>query len=196
MLGKRWAIRQKICMNLETTLIPEVLILTPARFGDARGWFSETFNAARFAEAGLGMDWVQDNHSMSATAGTLRGLHYQRPPHAQDKLVRCTRGAIFDVAVDIRRGSPTYGHWVGVDLTAANGKQLLVPKGFLHGFVTRTPDVEVQYKCSDVYAPDCDGAVLWSSVGIDWGLTGDPVLSAKDQAAKPFDAFTSPFTIA
>ena len=104
-------------MKLETTLIPEVLILTPARFGDARGWFSETFNAARFAEAGLGMDWVQDNHSMSATAGTLRGLHYQRPPHAQDKLVRCTRGAIFDVAVDVRRGSPTYGKWIGVDLT-------------------------------------------------------------------------------
>ena len=126
----------------------------------------------------------------------MRGLHFQSPPRAQDKLVRCSRGAIFDVAVDIRSGSPTYGKWFGVELTAENGKQLLVPKGFLHGFVTRTPDVEVQYKCSDVYAPDCDGSVLWSSLGIDWGVTGDPVLSAKDQAAVPFDAFTSPFQFA
>jgi len=194
MLGKRWAIRQKICMQLETTLIPEVLILTPARFGDARGWFSETFNAARFAEAGLGMDWVQDNHSMSATAGTLRGLHYQRPPHAQDKLVRCTRGAIFDVAVDVRRGSPTYGKWIGVDLTPDNGKQLFVPKGCLHGFVTRLADTEVQYKCSDLYAPDCDGGVRWNdpTLAIDWGVA-EPVLSTKDQGAPLFAGWQSPF---
>lgn len=181
-------------MNVEQTPLSGVVILTPARFGDARGWFSETWNASKMQAAGLAIDWVQDNHSFSAQVGTLRGLHFQSPPRAQDKLVRCTRGAIFDVAVDIRNGSPTYGKWFGVELTAENGKQLLVPKGFLHGFVTRTPDVEVQYKCSDLYAPDCDGAVLWSSVGIDWGLTGDPVLSAKDQAAKPFGDFTSPFS--
>lgn len=181
-------------MNVEQTPLSGVVIITPARFGDARGWFSETWNASKMQAAGLAIDWVQDNHSFSAQVGTLRGLHFQSPPRAQDKLVRCTRGAIFDVAVDIRVGSPTYGHWFGVELTAENGKQLLVPKGFLHGFVTRTPDVEVQYKCSDVYAPECDGSVLWSSVGIDWGLTGDPVLSAKDQAATPFAAFASPFT--
>lgn len=108
--------------------------------------------------------------------------------------MRCTRGAILDVAVDIRRGSPHYGHWVGVTLSAENGQQLLIPKGFLHGFVTLTPDCEVQYKCSDVYAPDCDGAVAWNSVGIDWGLTGEPVLSAKDAAAVAFADFKTPFT--
>lgn len=181
-------------MHVEQTPLSGVVIVTPARFGDARGWFSETWNADRMRAAGLAVDWVQDNHSFSAQVGTLRGLHYQSPPRAQDKLVRCSRGAIFDVAVDIRTGSPTYGQWFGVELTAENGKQLLVPKGFLHGFVTRTPDVEVQYKCSDVYAPECDGGVLWSSVGIDWGLAGDPVLSAKDVAAVPFDRFVSPFT--
>lgn len=180
-------------MQIEPTALPGVVILTPARFGDDRGWFSETWNGPRLAQAGIAIPFVQDNHSFSAQPGTLRGLHYQKAPHAQDKLVRCTRGAIYDVAVDARRGSPTYGQWVGVDLTAANGRQLLVPKGFLHGFVTRTPDTEVQYKCSDVYAPDCDGGVRWDSVGIDWGLTGDPVLSAKDRAAPAFADWVSPF---
>lgn len=180
-------------MKVEPTALPGVMILSPARFGDARGWFSETWNAQRMAAAGLDVDFVQDNHSMSAAVGTLRGLHYQAPPHAQDKLVRCTRGAILDVAVDIRRGAPTYGHWVAVDLTADNGRQLLVPKGFLHGFVTRAPETEVQYKCSDYYAPDCDGSVRWDSLGIDWGLAGDPVLSAKDAGAVAFADFQSPF---
>lgn len=171
-------------MQIEPTHLPEVLILTPARFGDARGWFSETFNQARMAEAGLAMAWVQDNHSFSARPGTLRGLHYQRPPHAQDKLIRCTRGAIFDVAVDFRQGSPRFGQWVGVELTPDNARQLLVPKGFLHGFVTRAPDTEVQYKCSDLYAPDCDGAVRWDDpdIAITWGVS-DPTLSAKDASA-------------
>jgi dTDP-4-dehydrorhamnose 3,5-epimerase len=180
-------------MKIDQTPLPGCVILTPARFGDARGWFSETWNATRMHEAGLGIAFVQDNHSYSAPVGTLRGLHFQSPPRAQDKLVRCIRGAIFDVAVDIRTGSPTYGQWTGVELTAENGRQLLVPKGFLHGFVTRVPDTEVQYKCSDLYAPDCDGAVRWDSVGIDWGLTGDPVLSAKDTAAMPFADFVTPF---
>lgn len=181
-------------MKIELTPLPDVLILTPARFGDARGWFSETFSAKRFAEAGLDMEWVQDNHSFSAAVGTLRGLHYQRPPHAQDKLVRCTRGAIFDVAVDIRRGSPTYGQWTGVELTAENGRQLLVPKGFLHGFLTLVPDTEVQYKCTDLYAPAHEGAVRWNdpTLGIDWGVTY-PALSAKDQVAPFFADLESPF---
>ena len=180
-------------MQIEPTRLSDVLILTPQRFGDARGWFTETWNASKMAAAGLGLAFVQDNHSFSATAGTLRGLHYQSPPRAQDKLVRCTRGAIRDVAVDGRHGSPTYGQWVAVDLTAENGRQLLVPKGFLHGFVTLTPDAEVQYKCTDLYAPECDGSVHWDSVGIDWGLETDPVMSGKDQAAIAFADWQSPF---
>lgn len=177
------------------TSLSGVVVLAPRRFGDERGWFCETWNAQRMAAAGLDLAFVQDNHSMSAVVGTLRGLHYQCPPHAQDKLVRCTRGAIFDVAVDIRKGSPTYGKWVGEELTAANGKQLLVPRGFLHGFVTRAPETEVQYKCTDVYAPDCDGGIRWDdpAIGIDWGLTGAPVLSAKDQVAPLLADFDSPF---
>ena len=180
-------------MDIQTTTLEGVLLLTPRRFGDDRGWFSETWNRETLAAAGIDMAFVQDNHSMSAAVGTLRGLHYQAPPRAQDKLVRCTRGAIFDVAVDVRVGSPTYGHWVGYELTAQNGAQLLVPKGFLHGFVTRAPDTEVQYKCTDTYAPETDGAVRWDSCGIDWGLTGAPVLSAKDAAAPAFADWTSPF---
>lgn len=183
-------------MEIEPTSLPGVVIMTPARFGDARGWFSETWNAPRLAAAGIDISFVQDNHSMSATPGTLRGLHYQRPPHAQDKLVRCSKGSIFDVAVDVRRGSPTYGRWVGVELTAENRRQLLVPKGFLHGFVTRAPDTEVQYKCSDVYAPECDGGIRWDdpAIGIDWGLDAPPVLSAKDTTAPLLADFDSPFT--
>lgn len=171
-------------MQIDQTDLPGVLILTPRRFGDARGWFMETYSAPRMQEAGLPLDWVQDNHSFSATKGTLRGLHYQRPPRAQDKLVRCSRGAILDVAVDFRAGSPTFARWVGVKLTAENGRQLLVPKGFLHGFVTLTDDTEVQYKCTDTYAPDCDGAVRWDDpqIGIDWGIAA-PVLSDKDAQA-------------
>ena len=182
-------------MQIETTSLSDVMILTPKRLGDDRGWFMETFNAARVAEAGLNLSFVQDNHSMSAKVGTLRGLHFQTPPHAQDKLVRCSKGAILDVAVDIRRGSPTYGKWVGVELSEANGKQLLVPKGFLHGFVTRSENTEVQYKCTDVYAPDCDGGIRWDDpeIGIDWGLTGDPVLSAKDTVAPLLRDYNSPF---
>ena len=182
-------------MQIDKTALPDVLILTPPRFGDDRGWFSETWNGPRMANLGVNIDFVQDNHSMSAAVGTLRGLHYQSPRHAQDKLVRCTKGAIFDVAVDFRRGSPTFGKWTGVELTPENRQQLLVPKGFLHGFVTRLPDTEVQYKCSDVYAPDCDGAVRWDdpTIGIDWGLTGAPVLSGKDAIAPLFADVTSPF---
>lgn len=182
-------------MKIEKTVLEGVVILTPQKFGDDRGWFCETWNAERMAAAGFAMTFVQDNHSMSASIGTLRGLHFQSPPHAQDKLVRCSAGAILDVAVDIRVGSPSYGRWVGVELTAQNAKQLLVPKGFLHGFVTRLPNTEVQYKCSDTYAPDCDGGIRWDDpdIGIDWGLSGEPVLSAKDKVAPLLRDFKSPF---
>jgi dTDP-4-dehydrorhamnose 3,5-epimerase len=181
-------------MKVETTNLPGVIILTPARFGDDRGFFSESWNRKRMADNGIDLDFVQDNHSVSREVGTLRGLHYQSPPHAQDKLVRCGQGSLFDVAVDIRVGSPTYGDWFGIELSEENGKQLLVPKGFLHGFVTLKPNTEVLYKCTDYYAPECDGAVRWDSCGIDWGITGEPVLSGKDAAAVPLSDFESPFT--
>lgn len=182
-------------MEIKQTALPGVLILTPQRHGDARGFFSESWNRARMEAAGLHYDFVQDNHSLSQATGTLRGLHYQAPPHAQAKLVRCGRGALWDVAVDFRAGSPTYGHWIGVDLTFENGRQLLIPAGFLHGFVTRAPDTEIIYKCTDTYAPDCDGAVAWDDpdLAIDWGVDA-PVLSAKDAAAPKLGDVTSPFT--
>lgn len=179
------------------TALPGVLILTPARHGDDRGFFSESWNRARLEEAGITLDFVQDNHSFSAQKGTVRGLHFQSDPHAQDKLVRCGRGSLFDVAVDIRRGSPTYGKWVGEELSFENGRQLLVPRGFLHGFVTLEPDTEIVYKCTDYYSPECDGAVRWSDpdIGIDWPLDGaQPVLSAKDEAAPLLADFDTPFT--
>ncbi|UWQ43749.1 dTDP-4-dehydrorhamnose 3,5-epimerase (plasmid) [Leisingera aquaemixtae] len=180
-------------MQIEETGLPGLKVLTPARFGDARGFFSESWNKRRLQEQGIDLEFVQDNHSLSVQAGTLRGLHFQAPPHAQDKLVRCGRGALFDVAVDIRKGSPAYGKWFGIELTAENGKQLLVPKGFLHGFLTRVAETEVIYKCTDYYAPDCDGAVAWDSCGIDWGFEGRPLLSEKDAAAPRLADFDSPF---
>ena len=138
-------------MEITQTDLPGVLILTPRRFADARGFFSESWNQRVMEEAGIEIAFVQDNHSLSRDVGTVRGLHFQSPPHAQAKLVRCGRGALYDVAVDVRRGSPSYGKWVGVELSADNGRQLLIPAGFLHGFVTREPDTEVIYKCSDFY---------------------------------------------
>ncbi|WP_163847532.1 dTDP-4-dehydrorhamnose 3,5-epimerase [Pseudooceanicola aestuarii] len=181
-------------MQIEKTQLPGVLILTPRRFGDARGWFSESWNRARMAEAGLDLDFVQDNHSLSQQTGTLRGLHYQRPPHAQAKLVRCGRGRLWDVAVDIRAGSPSYGQWIGVELSAENSRQLLIPAGFLHGFVTREPETEIIYKCTDFYTPDCDGAVRWDdpALAIDWGVTA-PHLSEKDAAAPLLAEIGTPF---
>lgn len=191
----RAATNESAFMKIEETSLPDVLVLTPARHGDARGWFTESWNAERMRAAGLDLAFTQDNHSFSATQGTLRGLHYQAPPRAQDKLVRCTRGAILDVAVDVRKGSPAYGKWTAVELTAENGRQLLVPKGFLHGFVTLTPDTEVQYKCTDVYVPECDGGVRWDDpdIGVDWGLSAAPVLSGKDQGTPLFRDWVSPF---
>lgn len=183
-------------MEITPTSLDGVLILTPKRFGDHRGFFSETWNARAMAEAGVDLNFVQDNHSFSADKGTVRGLHFQSPPSAQDKLVRCLRGAIMDVAVDIRRGSPSYGQWVAEELSAENGRQLLVPKGFLHGFATLTADVDVAYKCTDFYAADCDGAVRFDDpdLGIDWGIAlSEAVLSDKDAVAPAFKDFESPF---
>ena len=182
-------------MDVQTTPIPGLLVITPARFGDDRGFFSESYSKTRMAEHGVETEFVQDNHSLSARVGTVRGLHFQSPPHAQAKLVRCGRGVLFDVAVDVRKGSPTYGQWFGVELSFENGKQLLVPVGFLHGFSTRAPDTEIIYKCSDFYAPDCDGAVRFddADIGIDWGLTDEAILSGKDEQAQSFADFASPF---
>lgn len=182
-------------MQVEQTKLDGVLIITPRRFGDDRGFFAETWNAQTWAAEGIDLNFVQDNHSLSATPGTLRGLHFQIPPHAQAKLVRCGRGVLFDVAVDLRRNSPTYGQWVGVELSAENGRQLLIPAGFAHGFVTRAPDTEICYKCSNSYAPDHEGALAWDDpeLAIDWGLSSTPVLSDKDAAAPGFAGFDSPF---
>lgn len=182
-------------MQIQKTSLPGVLTLLPRRFGDDRGFFSESWNRKILRDSGLDLpEFVQDNHSMSGAVGTLRGLHFQAPPHAQGKLVRCGRGRLFDVAVDIRKGSPSYGQWFGAELSFENGLQLWIPSGFLHGFVTRAPDTEIIYKCTDHYAPDCDGSVAWDSVGIDWGLDGAPVLSGKDAAAPALAGFDSPFT--
>ncbi|MEX3017882.1 dTDP-4-dehydrorhamnose 3,5-epimerase [Gymnodinialimonas hymeniacidonis] len=183
-------------MNIEETGLPGLVVLTPPRFGDERGFFSETYNAEKLAEHGIAITFVQDNHSLSAETNTVRGLHFQAPPRAQAKLVRCGRGRLWDVAVDIRRGSPTYGQHFGIELTFENAKQLLIPAGFAHGFITREPGTEIIYKCSDTYAPETEGALLWSDpdLGIDWQLTGNPILSGKDADAPAFIGFESPFT--
>ena len=186
-------------MKIEALDLPGLTLITPARHGDHRGWFRETWNAGRMAEAGLDFAFCQDNHSMSAQPGTLRGLHYQAPPSAQTKLVRCTKGAIWDVAADVRVGSPTYGQWRGVRLDAETGAQLLVPRGFLHGFLTLTPDAEVQYKVDGWYDAQADGGVAWDdpTLAIDWPLAeagvSAPVLSGKDAARPKLADWASPF---
>ena len=183
-------------MQVEHTKLAGVLLIHPKRFGDTRGFFAETFSRRAYVGAGVDPEFVQDNHSLSAKVGTVRGLHFQAPPHAQAKLVRCGRGAIFDIAVDIRRGSPTYGRWAGYTLSAENGAQLYIPVGFAHGFATLEPDSEIIYKCSDYYAPETEGALRWDDpdIGIKWPLTGAPVLSEKDAAAPLLAGFNSPFT--
>ncbi|NDR55560.1 dTDP-4-dehydrorhamnose 3,5-epimerase [Aliiruegeria sabulilitoris] len=186
-------------MGIDVTplAIPAVKLIAPQRFGDHRGFFSETYNRDVFAAEGMGMNFVQDNHSLSETVGTIRGLHFQAPPRAQDKLVRCGKGRLFDVAVDIRKGSPTFGQWVGEELSFENGLMLLVPAGFAHGFVTLEPGTEIIYKCSDTYAPETEGAIRWDDpdIGIDWPLDAtEPQLSGKDAVAPLLRALDSPFT--
>ena len=172
-------------MNFIETKLNGVLILEPVVHGDHRGWFMETYSNENFKNAGLELYFLQDNHSFSASKGTLRGLHYQLSPKAQTKLVRCVKGAIFDVAVDIRRGSPTYRKWVGIELSSENKKQLLVPKGFAHAFMTLTDDVEVQYKVDEFYSPENDRGIIWndSEIGIEWPADINPILSEKDKSA-------------
>ncbi|MGO8738376.1 dTDP-4-dehydrorhamnose 3,5-epimerase [Rhodoblastus sp.] len=169
---------------VEATAILDVKIVTPRKFGDHRGFFSEVYNRQAFAEAGIALDFVQDNHSLSAQAGTLRGLHFQSAPFAQDKLVRVPRGRILDVAVDIRKNSPTFGQHVAVELSAENWRQLLVPIGFAHGFITLEPDTEVMYKVSNYYSAANDLGLAWDDpdVAIAWPLPpGGAVLSDKDR---------------
>ena len=174
-----------------------VQLIIPRRFGDARGWFSEIYSESTFANLGITCRFVQDNHSLSVPAFTLRGLHFQTPPHGQDKLVRCLRGRIFDVAVDVRRGSPSYGRWVAAELSADNGHQLFIPTGFAHGFLTLEPDCEVSYKCSAAYAPTAEGGIGWDdpALAIDWPLPHGttPELSAKDGLLPLLTGFDSLF---
>lgn len=161
-----------------------VHLIIPRFFADARGWFVETWTRQRYADLGIVTDFCQDNHSLSRQAGTIRGLHYQSIPYAQAKLVRCLRGRIFDVAVDIRRDSPTFGAWIGAELTAEKGEQLFIPSGYAHGFLTLEDDTEVAYKVDAYYAPEADGGIAWddSTIGIDWPLQGRaPLLSEKDR---------------
>lgn len=184
-------------MKFESLEISDVIKITPRVFADDRGEFMETFKQSAFnEEVGKKVVFVQDNQSLSLTKGTVRGLHFQSPPFAQGKLVRCVKGAIVDVAVDVRKGSSTFGQYVSARLTASNHEQLWVPEGFLHGFSTLEPDTIVQYKCTNYYSPEADGNVFWNDpdLDIDWGINpDDAVLSAKDVKAPLFAAFTSPF---
>ena len=171
-------------MKVSQTELEGVVIVEPAVFGDHRGFFMESWSKRAFEEAGLFYDFVQDNHSSSTVKGTLRGIHFQRGDKAQAKLVRCVKGAVLDVAVDLRPNSPTYKKWVGVELSAENKKQLLIPRGFGHAFLTLTNDVEFLYKADNYYAPEADGGIRWNDpeIGVEWGVE-EPILSQKDANA-------------
>ncbi|WP_395667208.1 dTDP-4-dehydrorhamnose 3,5-epimerase [Methylocella sp.] len=183
-------------MDVKTTAAPGVVMLKPRRFQDSRGYFSETYNQRAFAAAGVAADFIQDNQSYSAKAGTIRGLHFQLPPAAQAKLVRVLRGAVFDVALDLRRGSPFYGRWVAETLTADGGEQLFIPQGFAHAFCTLVDDTEVAYKVDDFYAPQSDCGLIWNDpdVAVDWPEAArEAVLSDKDAKLGRLRDFVSPF---
>ena len=183
-------------MQIQSLLIPDVKIITPVRHSDERGFFSEVYNQAALAAAGIDIVFVQDNHSLSVPQGTVRGLHFQTPPFAQAKLVRVLRGAILDVAVDLRRSSPTFGQHVSAVLSAAEGNQILVPVGFAHGFATLEPDTEILYKVSAPYSREHDRGLLWNdpALGISWPVAPEhAVLSAKDQVQPPLSAIGNPF---
>lgn len=169
-------------MKITKTKLDGVVIIEPDVFGDNRGFFMESWNKKKMAEAGLDYDFVQDNHSKSTVKGTLRGVHFQKGDKAQAKLVRCVKGAVLDVAVDLRRNSPTFKQWVGVELSEENKKQLLIPRGFGHGFVTLTDDVEFLYKADNYYAPEADAGIRWNDpeIGVEWGVE-NPILSEKDK---------------
>ena len=179
--------------EIHPTALPDVLLAVPDQHHDDRGFFSETFRADWFP----GRRFVQDNHSYSRTAGTIRGMHYQEPPHAQAKLVRVSRGSIRDVAVDLRTDSPTFLAHVAVELTAGGGEQLLVPEGFAHGFITLEDDTVVLYKVTDYYSPESERGIAWDdpALGIDWGAVDSPILSPRDDGHPPFDPASSPFEV-
>jgi dTDP-4-dehydrorhamnose 3,5-epimerase len=170
-------------------------VIIPRRLDDERGWFSETYNARRLAEHSIHNIFCQDNQSLTRAQGTLRGLHFQRPPSAQAKLVRCLAGAIFDVLVDIRRGSPTFGRWAGIELSADNGRQLFVPVGYAHGFLTLEPDCMVAYKVDAFYSAECDTGIAWNDpdIAIDWPLDGMPQTSPRDAALPSLAALDAMF---
>ncbi len=183
-------------MDIIETAIQDVVIIQPKRHGDARGFFSETFKQEALVDAGIKLDWIQDNHSFSSQRGVVRGLHFQTKPFAQAKLLRVTRGSILDVAVDIRLGSPTYGQHVAVELSADNWRQLLIPVGFAHGFCTLTEETEVIYKVTARYAPEAEGGFMWNDIGlgIDWPINAqEALLSERDKLWPAFADFTSPF---
>ena len=175
----------------------EPILIKPTRHKDERGFFSETYSRRRYREFGIDVEFVQDNHSFSWKPGTLRGLHFQAPPNAQGKLVRCGKGAIFDVTVDIRKGSPTFGHWGGYELTQENGHQLYVPVGFAHGFLTLKPESEIVYKCTNYYAPQAEGSIRWDdpSIGIEWPLSENIILNERDAIAPLLKDFETPFNL-
>lgn len=183
-------------MEIERAVIPDVLILRAKKHGDHRGFFSETFRSATLKEAGVDLEWVQDNHSFSASRGVVRGLHFQRHPRAQAKLLRVIRGAVLDVAVDLRRNSPTYGKHVAVELSEANWTQIYVPIGFAHGFCTLTEGAEVLYKVSAEYGPSEEGGLLWNDpdLGIDWPVDErEAILTERDRTWPLLRDFRSPF---
>ena len=172
-----------------------LIVISPKRFEDSRGWFSETWNESKFAEIGIDCDFCQDNQSLSRSKGTLRGLHFQAPPFAQAKLVRCLQGRIFDVAVDIRRSSSTFGKWYGLELSAENGKQLFIPAGYAHAFLTLEDDCMVAYKVDSPYSGPHDGGLAWNdpAIGIDWPIEGEPILSDKDSKLSTLAELTIDF---
>ncbi len=189
----RWGMSR---VEIVPTEIADVKLVRPGRHGDSRGFFSEVYRADVFRDAGLPVDWVQDNHSLSAAAGTVRGLHFQTPPFAQDKLVRVVRGAVLDIAVDMRRSSPTFGRFVSRELSAENWLQLFVPKGFAHGFCTLTADVEVLYKVTEYYAPKHDGGVAWNDpdLAVAWPVdAASAILSEKDRKLPRLADLGAPF---
>lgn len=184
-------------MRIAGTEFPGLFVVTPQVFEDARGFFMESWSRNAFAGQGLDYDWVQDNHALSVSRGVLRGLHFQIPPSQQTKLVRVTRGAVYDVVVDLRRGAPSYGRWFGLELSADNRLQLLIPAGFAHGYQTLGDVTEFQYKVDAAYDPACDKGIFWADPDLDisWPLAG-PVLSDKDKGLPRLAEFDSPFVFA
>jgi dTDP-4-dehydrorhamnose 3,5-epimerase len=187
-----------VALTLERFDIDGLLLARPEKFADSRGYFVSSYDLRQYRDAGIDCNFVKDNESHSRRRGTIRGLHFQVPPAAQAKLVRVSRGLVFDVAVDLRKGSPTYGRWLGIVLSAEDGAQLFLPAGFAHGFCTLAPDTEVAYKTDAFYAPECDTGLRWDDpdIGVKWPAAADKsTLSDKDANLPPFKTFVSPFNM-